>query len=242
MASTTTKKAPVTVVKPFNASSIATGDVFSEMSHYTFLGLEGKDFKFKHHASGENVTLSADYVENFLKTGNQFTSTVEVGKEDKLWTSKRIDEAIKAGTLPKDVREGDVMVPGIRTLWENIHSAQVFNVCFQKQGTALSDKKLNELREAQINAGIEAIDKAVIKKTGVAKAAAEQMKKIQENPIIPFESGEMRELTGYKVQFNSRDGRYNCIDMEITNGVNVRPVNINTIEWLVFDGVKYIVK
>jgi hypothetical protein len=240
MATTTTKKA--TTAKAFNAGDIVEDDIFSEVSHYTFLGMDGKDLKFNHHASGTNVTLTADYVEKFLKTANQFTSEVEVGKEDKLWTLKRIEEATKANTLPKDVREGDVMVPGIRTLWENIHGAQVFTVCFQKQGSALSDKKLAELRNAQIDAGIDAIDKAVKGKTGVAKAAAEQMKKIQENPIIPFETGDMRELTGYKVQFHSRDGRYNCVDMKITTGMNIRPVNINTIEWLVYDGIKYIVK
>jgi len=90
---------------------------------------------------------------------------------------------------------------------------------------------------------LEAIDRAQRNKTGVAKTASDELKKVQANPVIPYESGEMRELIGYKVQFTSRDGRYDCVDMNIPAGENnIRPVNINTLEWLVFEGVKYIVK
>ena len=52
-------------------------------------------------------------------------------------------------------------------------------------------------------------------------------------------------LRGYKIQFESRDGRYDCVDMDITKTdkeSGVRPVNINTIKYLIFDGVKYVVE
>lgn len=65
------------------------------------------------------------------------------------------------------------------------------------------------------------------------------------NPVLPYEEGEDRVLRGYKIQFESRDGRYNCIDMDIQQTdkeSGVRPVNINTIKYLIFDGVKYVVE
>lgn len=246
MATTTAKKS-ASQAKHLNAKEIVKGDVFSEVSHYTYEGKDGNNLKFLHHASGNSVVLTPEYVEKLLKTANQHQKEVEVGKEDKLWTASRLEEASKKGDLPTDQTKwpkvGDVMVPGIRTIWENIHSAQVFAVCFQKQDKPLSAKKLNELREQQVTKAMEKIDKAVKGKTGVAKAAAEAMKDIQENPVLPFEEGEMRTLVGYKIQFTSRDGRYDCIDMQIEEkDGNVRPVNINTLEWIIFDGVKYIVK
>lgn len=57
--------------------------------------------------------------------------------------------------------------------------------------------------------------------------------------------GEDRVLRGYKIQFESRDGRYDCVDMDITKTdkeSGIRPVNILTIKWLIFNGVKYIVE
>ncbi len=73
-------------------------------------------------------------------------------------------------------------------------------------------------------------------------AYAAALKMVQENPISEYAPGEMRELRGYKVQFNSRDGRYDCIDMDLPKNDNVRPVNINTLQWLVYRGVKYVVE
>lgn len=236
--STTTvaPKAP----KKLAATDIIVGDVFSEMSHYTYKGKGPQGLFFTHHGSGQQVELAANYVEKFLHTANQHQAEVEVGKEDKLWTAKQIAEAkFSTGDIPK---EGDVRVPGIRTLWENIHSAQVFQVCFQKQGKPLSIKALADLKEAQVTAALAKLEKAKTGKTGVTKAAIEVLKDIQDNPITPYEEGELRVLTGYKIQFTSRDGKYNCIDMLLTAPNNVRPVNINTLEWLIFDGVKYIVK
>lgn len=35
---------------------------------------------------------------------------------------------------------------------------------------------------------------------------------------------------------------YNCIDMDIEDANNVRPVNINTIRWIILGGTKYVVE
>lgn len=63
------------------------------------------------------------------------------------------------------------------------------------------------------------------------------------NPISKIVEGEDRVLRGYKIQFESRDGKYQCIDMDIEDSENnVRLVNINTIKWLIIDNTKYIVQ
>lgn len=241
---TTTKSAPKKVTR-LSVSEINVGDVFSEVSHYTYLGKKGSDHQFKHHSTDTVINLDDKYIENLLNTANQHHKEVEVGKEDKHWTESRIQDAVnrKQFTTADAPAVGDVMVPGIRTIWENIHSAHVFQVCYQKQDSPLSAKKLTELRDAQIATAIKALEKAQKNKSGVTATATEEIRKIQENPILPVEPGEMRTLTGYKVQFTSRDGKYNCVDMAIPKGENnIRPVNINTLAWIIFDGVKYIVK
>lgn len=240
--STTTAKKPA--VKLLDAKEIEVGDVFSEVSHYTFLGTDGGDYKLSHHASGTNVTLTGAYIEKFLSTANQHHKEVEVTREDTYWTAKKIEDAVKSGKLAKDhtIKVGDLEALGIRSIFENIHSPQVFQVNYQKQDEVLPAKELNALRDAQISKSLEIIEKASKGKTGVTKAATEELKKIQENPITGTKAGEMRTLTGYKVQFTSRDGRYSCVDMNITSGVNTRPVNINTLQWIIIGGVKYIVK
>ena len=79
----------------------------------------------------------------------------------------------------------------------------------------------------------------------MAAAYAEALTFIQQNPVKDYIEGESRTLRGYKVQFQSRDGRYDCVDMDIEKTEKesgIRPVNINTIESLIYKGVKYIVK
>lgn len=89
---------------------------------------------------------------------------------------------------------------------------------------------------------VEEIDRVKAQKKGVAEAAKKFITELIKNPILPYEEGEDRVLRGFKIQFDSRDGRYNCIDMDIEGENNVRPVNINTIKWLIYNNVKYIVE
>ena len=233
---------------PLNISEIERGDVFSEESHYVYLepseitNTQGKKetiYKFKHLESGQVVQLDAKYVAELLQTADQYEPEVEVGVEDKHWTQKQIDEAKKKGTLEADsqIREGDVKLQGIRSLWTNIHTTQVFSVCFNKKGKELTKKALNAAKEKQIQDALAS--------TSTGKLTLEDaFKLIQENPIFPIEKGEERVLRGYKVQFASANGFYDVIDMDIEDdgkGSNLRKVNINEINYLVVGGVKYIV-
>lgn len=202
---------------------IKQGDVFSEISHYSFIKADNKSYKFKHLESGNTISLDEKYVENLLTTADQYDKEIKVTKEDS-----------KDGTKK-----------GIRSIFEEIYDGQVFTVCFRKQDTPLSAKKIKELRDAQITGALDKIEKAQKGKTGVANIAKLVLEEIQNNPILPIELGEERKLRGYKIQFSSRDGKYNCVDMDIDSkkeGDNIRPVNINTILWLVYKGVKYTVE
>ena len=143
------------------------------------------------------------------------------------------------------ITEEDLVLLGIRSIWENIHSGQVFAVCFKKQDKPKSKKKLQEEIDAIVEQFSNSIDTVKNNKKGVANAAKNLVTELVNNPVLPYEEGEDRVLRGYKIQFKSRDGRYNCIDMDIARTeeeAGIRPVNILTIKWLIFDGIKYIVE
>ena len=197
----------------------AEGDVLSESSHYKVSSISSNSVSLQHQESGDIVHISKTYIEKYLESADEVTNEVEVTKEDK-----------KDGTL------------GIRSIFEKIHTDQVFTVCFRKQDTPKSQRKLNQEITSLINDFSNEIDIIQKNKKGVADAAKKFAEKLIKNPILPYEEGEDRILRGYKVQFESRDGRYNCVDMDITEGNNVRPVNINSIKWLVYKGIKYIVQ
>lgn len=198
------------------------GSVISESSHYIVNKVSGSKAWLKHFESGEGVQIGVSYLRNYTHSADLYNEEVKVTKEDK-----------KDGT------------PGIRTIWENIHSSQVFTVCFKKQDKPKSKRKLQEEIDAIIEQFSSNIDTVKNSKKGVADAAKNLVTELVNNPILPYEEGEERVLRGYKIQFESRDGRYNCVDMDIErtekeNGI--RPVNINSIKWLIFNGIKYIVE
>lgn len=108
-----------------------------------------------------------------------------------------------------------------------------------------SKRKLQEEIDAIVEQFSNSIDTVKNNKKGVANAAKNLITELVNNPVLPYEEGEDRVLRGYKIQFESRDGRYDCVDMDITKTdkeSGIRPVNINTIKWLIFNGVKYIVE
>lgn len=198
------------------------GAVISESSHYIVDRVAGSTVHLKHFESGEEVQIGMSYLKNYTNSADLYDTTVEVTKEDK-----------KDGTL------------GIRSIWENIHSGQVFTVCFKKQDKPKSKRKLQEEIDAIVEQFSNSIDTVKNNKKGVANAAKNLVTELVNNPVLPYEEGEDRVLRGYKIQFESRDGRYDCVDMDIVRTdkeSDIRPVNINTIKWLIFNGVKYIVK
>lgn len=198
------------------------GSIISESSHYIVNKVSGSNAWLTHFESGEEVQIGMSYLKNYTNSADLFETTVKVTKEDK-----------KDGTL------------GIRSIFENIHSGQVFTVCFKKQDKPKSKTKLNKEIEALSQMLVEEIDRVKAQKKGVADTAKKFINELIKHPILPYEEGEDRVLRGYKIQFESRDGRYDCVDMDITKTdkeSGVRPVNINTIKYLIFDGVKYVVE
>lgn len=198
------------------------GSIISESSHYIVNRISGSTAWLTHFESGEDVQIGISYLKNYTNSADLYDTTVEVTKEDK-----------KDGTL------------GIRSIFENIHSSQVFTVCFKKQDKPKSKRKLQEEIDAIVEQFSNSIDTVKNNKKGVANAAKNLVTELVNNPVLPYEEGEDRVLRGYKIQFESRDGRYDCVDMDIVRTdkeSGIRPVNINTIKWLIFNGVKYIVE
>ena len=204
-----------------NIKEIEVGDIFSEESHYVVNKVAKDKVEFLHLESGKKVSLSNEYVANLLNTSDQYDNEVKVGKEDK-----------KDGT------------PGIRTIFENIKSSEVFTVVFKKQDKPKTKKAIEAEKEAQKAEAVALIDKAKKAKKSMETAYKEALEFIQNNPIKDYIEGEDRILRGYKMQFVSRDGKYRCMDMDITRTdkeTGERLVNINTISQLIYNGTKYIV-
>ena len=198
------------------------GSIISESSHYIIRKISGSRAWLTHFESGEEVEIGVSYLKNYTNSADLYDREVKVTKEDK-----------KDGTL------------GIRSIWENIHSGQVFTVCFKKQDKPKSKRKLQEEIDTIVEQFSNSIDTVKNNKKGVANAAKNLITELVNNPVLPYEEGEDRVLRGYKIQFSSRDGRYDCVDMDITKTdkeSGIRPVNINTIKYLIFDGIKYVVE
>lgn len=202
--------------------TLKVGNVLSESSHYIVTKVLEDRVHVKHFESGDDTMIAIDYLKSYANSADHYDSIVEVTKEDK--------------------RDG---TPGIRSIFEGIHSGQVFTVCFKKQDKPKSNRAYEaEIAElaASFSEEIEAVKRS---KKGVTEAAKNLIRGILANPVLPYIEGEERVLRGYKIQFSSRDGRYDCVDMDIEKTdkeSGVRPVNINTIEYLIFNGVKYVVK
>lgn len=199
---------------------IKKGDILSESSHYRVKNILGSSVILEHFESKNEVSIDKEYLHNFCNTADSYITEIKVTKEDK-----------KDGTL------------GIRSIWENIHSGKVFTVCFKKQDTKKSNKQFTTEVNALAEQMCKEIDQVKASKKGVADWAKKTLYALMSNPIPKIVEGEDRVLRGYKIQFESRDGKYQCVDMDI-EGLenNVRLVNINTIKWLIIDNIKYIVQ
>ena len=199
---------------------IKKGDILSESSHYRVKNILGSSVILEHFESKNEVAINKDYLHNFCNTANSYITEIKVTKEDK-----------KDGTL------------GIRSIWENIYNSKVFTVCFKKQDTKKSNKQFTTEVNALAEQMCKEIDQVKASKKGVVDWAKKTLHALMSNPIPKIVEGEDRVLRGYKIQFESRDGKYQCIDMDIEDPENnVRLVNINTIKWLIIDNIKYIVQ
>lgn len=199
---------------------IKKGDILSESSHYRVKNILGSNVILERFESKNEVSIDKEHLHNFCNTADSYITEVKVTKEDK-----------KDGTL------------GIRSIWENIHSGKVFTVCFKKQDIKKSNKQFTTEVNALAEQICKKIDQVKASKKGIADWAKKTLYALMSNPISKIVEGEDRVLRGYKVQFESRDGKYPCVDMDIEDSeYNVRLVNINTIKWLIIDNTKYIVQ
>jgi hypothetical protein len=223
-------------------SKLKVNDVLSETSHYKVIKSSGRKVSVFHLETESEVEIDALYIEACIDSGDEYESEVKVGKEDKFWTQKQIDEITSSGAVvPSNLKSGDLKQKGIRTIWEEIYTPQVFTVCFKKADKTKTQKTFRTELENQREYAVALIEKAKRDKKSMADAYKTALEHIQNNPISDVEEGEERVLRGYKIQFSSRDGKYNCVDMDISEN-NVRPVNINSISWLIYNNVKYIVE
>jgi len=226
-----------------NISKLEINSVLSESAHYKVIDFTNGLVKLFHLESEQEVTINREYIKNCIDSGDEYDVEVKVGKEDKFWTQKQIDDTVLTSKYaPGDLKVGDLKQKGIRTIWEDIHTSQVFTVCFKKADKVKSQKALKAELEQQREYSIGLIEKAKKDKKSMAEAYKVALKYIQNNPISEIEEGEERILRGYKIQFSSRDGKYNCVDMDLPDGDNIRPVNILTLQWIIINNVKYIVE
>lgn len=84
---------------------LKSGAVLSESSHYIVKDILGSNVRLTHYESNSEVTIDLNYLKKYTNSADLFTRTEKVTKEDK-----------RDGTL------------GIRSIWENIHSGQVFTL------------------------------------------------------------------------------------------------------------------
>lgn len=221
-------------------SEIEIGDVFGEQSIYRVKQINSHDIAFEHLKSGVEVSLSHQYVTDLLFTADQYQEEVEVGVLDKVWTETQVTQERKKNFAFKG-EVGQIKQVGIKTIWSEVGS-KPFTVCFLKKPKELSKKAFDEKINKVVEEALDKIEKAKSAKKGVTNVASDIIRNLIKNPVVSLEEPEERVLRGIKLQHESTDGFYQVQDLDITSGENKRLVNLNTIKWLVVDGVKYIVK
>lgn len=214
-----------------NIKDIQAGDLFNELSYFSVVKINPTSVTFKHLATGTEVDLGNDYVSNLLSSADSYVSEQVVGIEDKLWTQKQLDEAKNTTNSV-----GDVRVPGMKSIWDGIGS-KVFRVSFIKKGKELSKTAYNKAIQEKLADATYVLEKAKSSKKGVTTVALELLEDLIRNPIVNTIAGEERILRGWKLQHESLDGQYAVMDSDL---MEKRVVNLNTIKWIIVDGVKYV--
>jgi len=214
-----------------NIKDIQAGDLFNELSYFSVVKVNSTSVTFKHLATGTEVDLGNDYVSQLLSSADSYVSEQIVGIEDKLWTAKQLTDT---GNTTNQV--GDVRIPGMKSIWDSIGS-KVFRVCFDKKGKKLSNTAYNKAIQEKLKEATYTLEKAKTSKKGVTTVALELLEELIRNPINSTVAGEERILRGWKITHESLDGQYAVMDSDL---MEKRVVNLNTIKWIIVDGVKYI--
>ncbi len=222
-----------------NRTEVLVNHIFSELSHYTYKGVNPATGlnKLYHHGSGNTIEVDDRYLCDLMQSAEQYHNVVTVGLVDTYWTAKQVEDAIKNGVYSKSnaPEVGSLKQKGIRTVFDEIKGQHVFTCMYMAQSKE-TVKELNERKRQQRDNLLGSI-KTGLSKSELLATVDNILEQAQNDPIV--KTDRERVLRGYKVQFTSHDGKYLCKDMDINEE---RPVNINTLQWLVYDGVKYQVK
>lgn len=190
--------------------------IFTEVSYYHLQHKDSETHSLKIVGQTDPVIISNNYVVENLISADDFTEVVNVGKEDKYWTAKQVNDAgldvSKVGTL-KEL--------GIKSILNNVGSI-AFTVVYKKKDTVLSNKAYQQALADYAAKAPSKVDVDYLKGVPIQ--------------VIP---GETRVLRGYLKSVDTNDGYYEVVDLDINE---TRKVNINTIEELIFRGTKYVVK
>ena len=216
---------------------VKVNDIFSETQYYKVIDKSEKSIQVINQI-GESITLGKSYVGNLLCSADQYKKTVNIGLEDKLWTEKQIEAAVRKGEIKKEeVKVGDLRVPGLKTVWDSIGSS-VFAVKFIKKSKKKTKKVYNEQVENAMRKASEDLLNGV------------ELKQILlgfiKDPISLEEPGEERLLRGRKLEHSSSDGKYRCLDMDLDistdHSKGIRQVTLSSITEILYDGVRYVKK
>jgi len=128
--------------------------------------------------------------------------------------------------LTTAVREGDLKLKGIRSLWSDIHTTKVFSVCFDKKVKALTKKAYNAAKQSKLTM------------LWLISAPARYPWKMLSSSSKRTQSSKLKrarkESERLQGTIASTNGFYDVIDMDIEDpenkGANLRKVNINEIK------------
>ena len=133
--------------------------------------------------------------------------------------------------------------PGIRSIFADIDSSEVFQVTFEKKG-----KKMTNAEHSLAKANIEVQVSNILTNDTIenkVEAVVEYLKE-KTDDIMGIKDNGTRVLIGHKLkgQKESVNGYYVCVDLEKTleNDNPIRNVDIRTIKELIYNNVKYKVK
>jgi hypothetical protein len=106
-------------------------------------------------------------------------------------------------------------------------------VAYTKQDTPLSKREYNARVQAQVNGVTSLVGK---------KNFSEKLTEAIENPVLPYEKGEYREMVGYHYGEMNSFGRLMFKDLEDKKASGLKQVDPRTIQWIRVNGVKYTLK
>ena len=103
-----------------NINMLKEGSILSESSHYIVLGTPvGGAVTVKHVESNTNVRLGLDYIKELIDSGDQYITEVKVGKEDKFWTQKQIDDLIAKEGIDYVLAQANGKMPLVGDVLQN---------------------------------------------------------------------------------------------------------------------------